>query len=1705
MRALPKIRPYEKDEWKPYVEFCVKMGMVRTILTLLLAVFLSNGIFAQCFQVLDGNGQPSLNPYFINCTPGTYTVIIQVNQAIGPYTIDWGDGSPVGSGASLVPPAFLTHTYAATTDTFNITFDEPGAGCTVNGVVVMERNPLASIQLPSGDDNFGCTPVQFRFINSSTQISQTTVFTWDFGDGSPIEVYDYTNLGDTILHTYLPGIGVQSCDLEVTLTAENYCGTSTASFFPLKVWDLDEAVIDPSATLLCYPDTIVQYTNQTIRNCFPEGNTTQRFELWNFGDYWGLGYDSIIGWRPWNPPIINPPPIGYPGVGIYTVTLIDSSFCGLDTTSIQIEITPPPTANITANRDTICEGETVTFTNASVGGANEYFWNFDLGNGFENLNGAPKSRAYNTAGDYTIRLVAGIAGANGCSDTANVMLHVLPAPNAAFTFDNNNDCDSMLVNFTDASTGVITAWDWDFDNGNTFSGQNPPPQFFPAPATYNVRLTVTGVNGCANQITQQIRVRETPTADFSVSSVCLNLPANFVDQSTFNVDPITSYRWFFGDGDSSNQQDPTHIYTSSGSFQVTLIVSNGFCSDTSIQSFVVEDPPIPSFNIDTAIGCSPFTANFTNTSSANSVSFRWNFGDGSAIDTNRNPTHIFVNNSPNDTTFYVSMIASTAFGCVDTTFDSVVVSPVPLPLFTSDHVVDCGPITVNFTNNTAGDSLSFIWDFGDGTPTTTQRNPTHIFNNNTLFISNYDVQLIVFSQNGCTDTARQTLTVYPEPNFNFGISPDSGCSPLNVRFPSVVGAVSYQWDFGDGGSASGPTPTHTYINNTTNDQVFTVTLIAQNVFGCFDTTSGSVLVYPNPTSVFTLDTNVGCQPLQVNITNNSQGANNYYWDFGDGTNSTTPVAIFPKTYTNNGGVALFRDIRLITETNQGCRDTSFRQVEIHPFIQAGFFSDTAGCSPYPVNFLNQSIGASSYFWDFDDNTSSSAVSPSNTFRNDSAFNLQFNTQLIASSPEGCLDTAERLITVFPKPESIFAVNDSTACHPVTVTFTNGSQLADSCYWRFGDGSDSSTCVGAIPHVYTNTTSFLPVNYQAQLYTFTDNGCRDTATKTITVYPRVVADFDSDTAGCSPLTVNFRNQSTGASTYEWLFGDGGASTLQDPSHIFINTSQNDTTFTTQLKVISQYGCVDSLSVDIDVFAQPIADFTVDVNQGCQPLNVNFTNLSTNRDSCFWNFGDGNSLVDCANIVSHSYVNQSSLLPVNYQANLTVVSDKGCTDNFSRIITVNPPVNADFSIDADSCAPVDATFRSQSFGASTFAWDFGDGGISNGLITTNRFTNPGSTDTTYNVQLIATSLFNCSDTIVKQVLVRPTPIPDFTLNPAQQTFPNATVNFTNTTSPGNWTYRWDFGDTTTSNVQNPGSHTYGTWGDYLVKLVASSQFCSDSITKVARILVPNPIADFTDSARGCEPLTVRFTSNSLYARSYLWDFGDGITSIAENPTHVYFGEGEYDVTLTVTGFENGLTDMERKTAYIKVFKAPRASFFANKDEVFIPNDPIVFTNTSFNADSYVWNFGDGNSSTEQSPVHNYQSQGEFQVSLIANTVNGCADTFFLPNTVFAKLEGKLQIPNAFTPNPNGPNSGRVNPGSRAELNDVFYVKMNGVAEYELNIFNKWGELLFVTEDPNIGWNGYYRGELCKQDVYVYKVKAEFVDGRQIVKVGDLMLLR
>ena len=171
--------------------------------------------------------------------------------------------------------------------------------------------------------------------------------------------------------------------------------------------------------------------------------------------------------------------------------------------------------------------------------------------------------------------------------------------------------------------------------------------------------------------------------------------------------------------------------------------------------------------------------------------------------------------------------------------------------------------------------------------------------------------------------------------------------------------------------------------------------------------------------------------------------------------------------------------------------------------------------------------------------------------------------------------------------------------------------------------------------------------------------------------------------------------------------------------------------------------------------------------------------------------------------------------------------------------------------------------------------------------------------------------------------------------------------------------------------------------------------------------------------------------------------------------------------------------------------------------MPNTPVKCFNQSTGAISYLWNFGDNTSATDKDPSHLYQNVGEYQIYLVAINAKGCMDTFNLPTKIQALIESDVDVPNAFSPNQAGGNGGTY--GVNDLNNDVFHPVLKGYDKYELNIFSRWGELLFVSKDLNIGWDGYYKGKLCTQDVYVWKIIATSIDGKKINKTGDLLLLK
>lgn len=291
-----------------------------------------------------------------------------------------------------------------------------------------------------------------------------------------------------------------------------------------------------------------------------------------------------------------------------------------------------------------------------------------------------------------------------------------------------------------------------------------------------------------------------------------------------------------------------------------------------------------------------------------------------------------------------------------------------------------------------------------------------------------------------------------------------------------------------------------------------------------------------------------------------------------------------------------------------------------------------------------------------------------------------------------------------------------------------------------------------------------------------------------------------------------------------------------------------------------------------------------------------------------------------------------------------------------------------------------------------------------------------------------------------------------------------------------------------------------------VVTVSNVCA-SVTDSASILFnPPPTFSMTSDTNAlCVPGTIQFYDNSATGNlndpitMWYWSFGDGSTSTLEDPDHSYTYPLDFPVILTVTT-SGGCTNNNSSTPLIISGNPyPVAAFSVNSTHLVIPMEELVCINQTTNASTYNWTFGDGQTSTLVNPEYLYNSVGTFQIQLIAMSPNGCKDTAYgevTTNTDFI-------FPNAFTPNPTGSQGGAYDVNSLE--NDVFFPYTSGVMEYKLEIYNRWGELIFLSMDIKYGWDGYYNGKLCPQDVYIWKAHILLNTGKIFDKNGNISLLR
>ncbi|HWY11587.1 MAG TPA: PKD domain-containing protein, partial [Bacteroidia bacterium] len=671
---------------------------------------------------------------------------------------------------------------------------------------------------------------------------------------------------------------------------------------------------------------------------------------------------------------------------------------------------------------------------------------------------------------------------------------------------------------------------------------------------------------------------------------------------------------------------------------------------------------------------------------------------------------------------------------------------------------------------------------------------------------------------------------------------------------------------------------------------------------------------------------------------------------------------------------------------------------------------------------------------------------------------------------------------------------NNVCYNAVTTFTNNSTITTgntitNYVWNFGN-STSSTQTNPIV-IYTS-----PGNYVVTLTGTSNNNCVSSGTTLVSVHPDPTILFSSANV-CLGTTSTFNNQSTittgNISAWLWdLNGDGNTdSTSFNPTYVYPSAG----TYSVSLTGISNFNCVKTYSTTVTVDPKPNASFIASNN--CLGAMTTFTNLSTISSgqitSYFWNFGSNNTTTTTNPQLNYFGIG-------NYTVTLVATSNNNCKNTYTSVVSIYANPNVNFAATTTCLNQATQFTNSSTIAAGTiskYRWDFDD----------NNTWDDSTANPTYiyptfgykNCKLQGISNNNCYSQKINVVVVHGNPVANFKANSV--CLGDAT-NFQNysTSADGNITsYMWDFnGDNITDNISINPTLTYTSNGIYLTHLEVQTEYgCVNVISKPVYVN-PKPVAKFTASNNiGCPNLCVPFNNLSTIPTgsisTYQWDFGDGSGPLyLKNPTHCY-NSGTFNVTLVCVS-DSGCMSKFTAPGLIKAYPRPIAGFNTSPDEIDEFEPVIEVTNSATGASSVNYMLNPGPTFNTPNFTYNLNSSGPGKLLVVQFATNsyGCTDT--LPKIIDIKPGFVIYIPNTFTPNSDG-------------VNDEFGAKGVGIEKFEMEVYDRWGHIVFHSNDIYSYWDGYVRGssEPIKDDVYTWKVQVLDVFHKNHDLTGHVTVLK
>ena len=1241
-----------------------------------------------------------------------------------------------------------------------------------------------------------------------------------------------------------------------------------------------------------------------------------------------------------------------------------------------------------------CDVVTVNFTDlsSSMNGI-IVSWIWDLDGAMATASNP--SRIYNTPGQYTICLtVTDLTGASDTECKTNyIVVHDLPMPN--FTADATSGCGPLTVNFTDLTIpgdGAITQWIWELGGTSGIvvdDGTLPVIQTtYTISDVYTVNLTVIDEFGCSNNfsIPNLVEVFEDPVVDVTADqnfSCTAPLVVNFTNNSPTNN---VTFQWDFGNGDPvfNGPNPPAVNYTTNGLFDVTIIAINTItgCVTTQILDGFVSIGQGVTFDSDPDTACIGEQILFTDLTQTPASTITWEFGDGMMTTGVSTTSYQYMN-----TGCYNVTLTRDANGCVTTSTREVCVVDLPIANFVMDNPLGCAfPHIVNFTDNSTN-ATSWFWEFGQNgiLGNSLEQSPSIQINSQGL----YPITLTVTGSGGCQDTFRDIVQTF---GFDSDIVLNEvlGCPPINVCFPvqvdMTVPVVSYEWIISDTILLSGANPCYSFTDTGSYD----VMLIVENALGCIDTSfvEGLVQVGTPPVPDFTASPTATCAHQEIQFANLSNPPGQVWvWDFGDGSISTDQNPLH--TYRDTGCF----DVEL-NVFNNGCNASWKPDDYICIFPPVAIFDVVRDCDdPFNVDFINNSIGRDSVFWDFGVTNSTSdttsLISPSFMYPDTGVYTVSL---IVYNEQSMCYDTAFLDLGIYDLSSSM-TLNPTSGCVPLTIQASSDAVQATSWTWSATGGLIADRFVSS-----TEITFALPGTYDVTLIVSDDAGCSDTLTQSVTAN-RLQADYIAiPDRGCIPLNVNLtQNAMSPFGTVvqtEWVIGDSLYLLNGDNVNVTIDSPG---IYSVTLMVLDDLGCGDTITDIIGIQAiGPLPEFTADT-AGCVNEMYQFINASVGNSLTYsWDFGDNTGSMDTDPV--HVYT-ASGL----YTVCLTVTDGNACDTTLCKMnyVEVGDPM-AGFTFDStfSLCPPLPINFTNISVGASQYIWDFGDGsGVSAIESPTHVYTVPG----VYDVDLVAIANAECSDTATFQgLVVLQGPVVQF-----------ETID-TTVCAPANilfkvegldiYDYQWDLGDGTVVNgglnsTRDSILHEYRFPGKYNPVLrVVDTGGCEVAYSFPSTICVAEMSMDFSaDDRTLCDNVSTMFDYNVTSSEpldTVYWIFEGGLPNQTAdpNPTVTYASGGLYDVTLIA---DNGFCrDTLFMDDYIGVGEKPVANYSMSQDTGCLPffvDFADLSTIGSGNINQWLWDFGDNSTDATQNPGHEFLSgQDSLPVSLIVTSGFGCMDT-------------------------------------------------------------------------------------------------------------------